>query len=68
MAKNKPHQVIITFIRNDRPGVILNVYGNVHCEKSIDDAREFTCREHEAFEGVSSIVIVDMTTGETEML
>jgi hypothetical protein len=58
--------VILGSFQGVRPIVISDDEGEPHVFASMDEAREFTCSEHIGLMACSSIVIVNIETGEVE--
>jgi hypothetical protein len=67
MVRRSPIFVIVIVLQG-RPKIITEEGGDPEIFRSMNAAREFTCRPHMAIQAAESIVILNCNTGETETL
>jgi hypothetical protein len=68
MAKRRSPIFVIVIVLQGRPRIIADDGGDPEIFRSMEAARDFTCRPHMAIEAAESIVILNCNTGETETL
>lgn len=70
MAKNrkKPGAVVVLLLLQGRPLIISDDDGNPSRFADMDAARDFTTQPHMAVDAAESVYILDLNTGELDML